>query len=272
MSKAGVILAYDAANGQKLWESQVEYPVENGSVLDGELLLIASVKGNVTALDKATGQVRWKFESNGSFPTTAIKKENTIYFGVQASVLEPQSWIYSLDYLTGKLLRRFSSPCFYPSALAEASNNLILYDLLNSDQDPNPKTLYALNMSDNSLKWKFETGKAMPVSLLATGTGILIGTDKGDLYLLDPVSGKLRVHKKFGGSVSYLVSGPDKWIWLTVSLPQGKGGQLWKFHPRTHEALLLSESEASFSALSCFGTFCFVGSQRGAITSFKSAL
>jgi hypothetical protein len=119
------------------------------------------------------------------------------------------------------------------------------------------------------MAWKMEVDKAMPSGILSDHNLIITGTDKGDFYLLDPVSGSIVLHQKFEGSVDFFAADRNGIIWVAENLSGGKGGQIWRIDHPTNTLSLALKSETTFSSLDCIGDICISGDQQGNVIALK---
>lgn len=64
-SEEGVVSAYAADSGKRLWRQQLEKPLASGPGLAGQLVLVGSHDGEVLALDQRDGSLRWTTQLSG---------------------------------------------------------------------------------------------------------------------------------------------------------------------------------------------------------------
>ena len=74
----GDVVALDLASGRVAWRTRVKAPLSGGTAASAELVLVGASDGQLFALDAAHGQVRWKVRLNGEVLAPATISERLI--------------------------------------------------------------------------------------------------------------------------------------------------------------------------------------------------
>ena len=160
-----------------LWKFQgKEGGFEATAVIDEELVYVGSLDGNFYAIDRATGDERWKYHTELGFSAAAAVAEGRVYVG------DTDGKFYAFSTADGALLWGFeataeinSAPNFY--------KNLVLF----GSQDA---TLYALDAATGKLAWKYAIGDQIRCSpTVVDGRAMVAGCD-GKLHIIRLDDGK----------------------------------------------------------------------------------
>jgi outer membrane protein assembly factor BamB len=74
----GDVVALDLASGRSLWRTHTRAPLSGGTAAGGELVLVGASDGQLFALNAADGAVRWKVRLNGEVLAPAAISERLI--------------------------------------------------------------------------------------------------------------------------------------------------------------------------------------------------
>src|SRR5581483_3256984 len=156
------LYAVDASTGTQKWKFKTDARVTSSPAVANGIVFFESYDGNLYAVDAATGKQKWKFATGGEHRFTAPHLHGSL------PITEKMPDPFDL-YL--------SSPV--------VSNGIVYF----GSGDTN---IYALNSSDGSLKWKFQTGDVVHASPALADNTLYIGSWDSYFYALDAASGKLR--------------------------------------------------------------------------------
>ena len=198
-----------SSDGQILWRTQLKYEHAHGPggspTLFGDLLIV-SCDGTdvqyVVALDKQTGQIRWK-QSRGkgrmAFSTPLVIQEQ----GVDQVVSTGGDRVVSYDPLTGKEIWWFPYDGF--SLVPRPVYGLGLVYVCSGFNSP---VLYALrpngrgNLAGSHLAWSLSKGVPFNPSPVLVGEELYIVSDNGVASCLDARTGKILWKERLGGNFS----------------------------------------------------------------------
>ncbi|MBS0354118.1 MAG: outer membrane protein assembly factor BamB [Proteobacteria bacterium] len=131
--------------GKTVWKTDVGVTVSGGVGSDGQLVLVASPKGDVIALDGATGQVRWKAKVNAEVLAAPAVSDSIVV------VRSADSRLFGLEPSTGK--QRWVYQRATPALALRSSAGVVLDDKLILAGFPGGK-LAAVNVANGSLMWE----------------------------------------------------------------------------------------------------------------------
>lgn len=196
----GFFYGLDRQNGQERWSfgpEQRNITVKAGCeqcelkfgppIIVGGVIYVGSFDHNVYALDAQTGQLKWKFETNGSVLNAPAFVNGKLY------VSGGDVYFYVLDPQTGKVVKRYLVPVD-PSLEKFESSGVHSTPIVDSD------TIYivngmllALDAETGAEKWQF--GEATISDLIMTATQLddrIIVTTTNAICAVDKETGKTR--------------------------------------------------------------------------------
>ncbi len=183
-------------------------------IVVNEVIIVGTYPGEVIALDRTTGQMRWRFQTGGPvYGAPAVAEDaRTIYIGSEdrsvyavdartgifrwqfttrdAVVASPavsggvvyvgseDRTLYALDAYTGALLRTFMArgPIAVEPVVEPSTNTVYV----GSDDG----ALYALDATDLTVKWAFAAGNAIAAAPVIDNNVVYVGSHDTTLYAL----------------------------------------------------------------------------------------
>ena len=138
------LLALDAATGQLLWEYETESSVTSSPTVANGGVYFGSYDQRLYALDATTGNLLWRFKTSDAVYSSPVVKNGVVYFGSN------DTHLYAVDTASGDLRWRFETedPVRSSPAVAEG---VVYFGGPYRDGH-----LYALNASNGELLWKFD--------------------------------------------------------------------------------------------------------------------
>lgn len=200
-TRGGGVQAWEASNGQKLWEitgaqTDFESPEAGPALYDGTVYVWQDAR--LKALDARTGDERWSYPigdaaSCGGVPVrVAQAHDGYVYVSAGTRVL-------ALDVVSGLVRWHFEAPAVFlcPPAFvagpAVTGGGVYLADYLG--------TVYALDATDGRDRWRIATeARASTDPVLVAGGHVHVGSGKG-LYTLDAVTGTPKWRFQAGGDI-----------------------------------------------------------------------
>jgi eukaryotic-like serine/threonine-protein kinase len=253
----GNFYALDAANGQPVWmfatqgekrfaarhihgtEPKAEtmpdpfdFYLSSPAVSDGTVYF-GSGDGNVYALDAATGNLKWKFQTQDVVHASPAVSDGLVLIGSW------DSYFYALDAQSGALKWKFKTgvdPVIFNQvgiqSSAAVSEGTVFFGCRDSH-------FYALDVLKGKLKWSFDNKGSWVISSPAVrdGTVYFATSDSGLFYALDARTGSRRFSLNFNhwpmfsspaiaGHMAYIGSHEGKLLAIDTN-----SGQLsWTFH------------------------------------------
>ncbi len=193
--KSHGILAYRAADGQKLWSNTQVYNNNFGvaPAVAGQTLYVAASTGDLYALDTKTGKRVWRVSVGQDNPATPVVSGDTVYLATDDSTL------YALAAKDGKT--RWHTPLLVSNGLqAAVSNPVVANGLVYTGSADH--TFYAFDAKSGAVKWKFLTRGPIFYSPAVADGLVYVGSMDGSVYALDALSGKPRWRFQTGGGIS----------------------------------------------------------------------
>ena len=171
----GWFVALRAADGTQLWEAQVSSDGSGGTpTATGELVFAAAgldtqdVTPALVALDRATGQERWRYSSPGGAAVYAPAVSDG-----RAYVIAEDGTVVALDAASGKTIWALNS-----GAPNDAPPSLVGATLYVADTQG---SLIAFDTSDGRELWRASI-VGVPYAVVVTHGLVLLGTNTGVLY------------------------------------------------------------------------------------------
>jgi eukaryotic-like serine/threonine-protein kinase len=142
--------------------------------------------GHVYAVDAASGDLRWKFQTGDVVHASPAYAQGVLYFGSW------DSYLYAVDATTGQEKWRFKSgedPMIHNQVGFQSSPAVVGGVVYVGCRDAN---LYAIDAASGKEKWRYPTSGSWVVSSPAVSGGrVYFGTSDSSLYLvLDADTGK----------------------------------------------------------------------------------
>lgn len=170
------------------WSFPADAAVRTEPVVADGVVYASSADGTVTALDAATGAVRWRHRTDGLLEEDHVVADGVVYAALTGRVV-------ALDAATGRpaWTRRIG----VSGGIAVAAGRLYLWT-----RHPAWSTkarLVALDAGSGRRLWTFEPpGDVLTPEFTAAGEVVLTGSDHGVLYALDPATGTVRHRLRLG--------------------------------------------------------------------------
>ncbi|MGW2785004.1 outer membrane protein assembly factor BamB family protein [Streptomyces populi] len=200
-TRGGGVQAWEAANGQKLWEisgaqADFESPEAGPAVHDGTVYVWKDAR--LRALEARTGEERWSYPigdaaSCGGVPVRLTHApDGYVYVCAGTRVL-------AVDVAGGHVRWHFEAPAVFLSpptfvpGPAVTGGGVYLADYLG--------TVYALDATDGRDRWRIATeSRASAEPVLVAAGHVHVGSGKG-LYTLDAVTGTPKWRFQAGGDL-----------------------------------------------------------------------
>ncbi|MGW0581619.1 outer membrane protein assembly factor BamB family protein [Streptomyces sp. NPDC002920] len=200
-TRGGGVQAWEASNGQKLWEisgcqTDFESPEAGPTLHEGTVFVWQDAR--LRALDARTGDERWSYPigdaaSCGGVPVRVTPApDGHVYLSAGTRVL-------GVDVASGRVRWHFEAPAVFlsPPAFvpgpAVTGGGVYLADYLG--------TVYALDAADGRDRWRIATEARSSVDPVLVAAGhVHVGSGKG-LYTLDAVTGTPKWRFQAGGDI-----------------------------------------------------------------------
>jgi outer membrane protein assembly factor BamB len=182
---------------EDLWDFYLSSPIvyQNGKT---NLVLFGSSDGNIYATDAKTGNLKWKFKTNGPVHGTPVIDQNKIYIGGWDAVL------YALNAENGKEIWQFATGTQMGFKGIQSTVAVADGKVLFGARDPH---FFSLDAETGKLNWKYDAENSWILSsAVIKDNTIYVGTsDTYALLALDLKTGKEKYRLKTNG---YVYSSP----------------------------------------------------------------
>lgn len=186
------LYAIDAATGNKKWPFQTGGEIRYEAMVKNGVVYVVSADGNLYAIDALTGQKKWTFE-----PTRGRRNPNEPAMEGNTIYLT-NNYLYPIDAESGRQRWDFD---FNGADVSKtvAGGSLVLFAAYSNN--PSMANLYAVEASSGKLKWQFQAERGYPLyrPIIVIGSTAYFATDKG-LFALDLNTGNKRWN--FSGQIS----------------------------------------------------------------------
>jgi outer membrane protein assembly factor BamB len=170
----GGIYALDAATGDKLWSFESGDKIWSTPAVDGDTLYIGSFDKKLYALNTSDGTKRWEFEAGGAIVSPPLVYEGTAYFG------SFDRYFYAVDAASGNLRWRWEvmgGKWFWAKPVVY--NDVIYAPNLDGK-------VYILDAaSGNEITGAADLGSPISSAPVVVGDKIVLATEEGNVYALD---------------------------------------------------------------------------------------
>lgn len=194
------------------WRFPVAGPALSSPVLVGDLLYIATMTGELTAIDPASQQVVWQVNLPSAVFSTPAVVEGVLYVGDMAGQF------HALEAGSGKEIWRFQADSVIICSPTLADGRVFFGDVSGG--------IYALEAQNGKQLWKFQSRMPVNSSPLVQEGKLIFGGEDGFLYALNPADGKVIWMFLAEGNI---VSSPTligDALFIASSSAEGKSGQL----------------------------------------------
>ncbi len=167
---AGAATSRSGPRIEPAWIFETEDEIRGNLRYVKGLVLVGSYDHNVYALDARTGEMRWKFATEGGVVSQPASDGRFVYFGSQ----DGRVYALRLSDATQMWVADTQSPVHSSAALHE---QLLI---IGSDDGH----LYAFRARTGSVLWRFPAGAPVRSSPTVAGGYIYFGTEDGDFFCL----------------------------------------------------------------------------------------
>lgn len=174
----GMVYALDAATGDPEWEFQTGDKIWSTPTIDGDTLYIGSFDKKLYAIDATDGSKRWEFETGGAIASAPLVYDNTVYIG------SFDRYLYAVNAANGSLKwKSMGGNWFWAKPIIY--NNTIYAGNLDGK-------VYVLNdETGDEIIDAIDLGSPASSSPVIVNSSIIFASQQGVVYTLDTVSNEL---------------------------------------------------------------------------------
>ncbi len=172
------VAAFDSEMLEKRWEYHMEAQVVAKPLIEGDLIIVADVQGNMVALDVITGTLRWSHTTHsGVMGTPALYGAAALVFGTEDGSL------HVINRIHGKEISRFSIGEWLYATPCVISDRAYVSAL--------DSRIYCVDLKGGAVLWKFETKGRVFASPVVKDGVVYVGNNDGKLFMLNAETGDL---------------------------------------------------------------------------------
>lgn len=173
-SHLGDVYCLSTHDGSMIWKFKTGGKVLGSPMIMNGLVYFGSWDKTLYAIDLANGSPRWKFKGQESFSITPSGANGRIFAGNDDHLM------YCLDAHSGKML--WKTPIQSPVPLLSSSPAVMGNMLFCGSPDAH---VYAIDVRNGGIKWKYKTQRPIISSPAISNSGVCIGSQDGNLYLIN---------------------------------------------------------------------------------------
>ncbi|MET7461813.1 PQQ-binding-like beta-propeller repeat protein [Nonomuraea sp. NPDC005501] len=223
----GTVSALDAATGAVRWRYRTGGPVEDGHVVAHGTVYAASRTGRLVALDTGTGRPRWSRRI--TVFGRLVVAAGRLYLWTRHPAWSSKAELVALDAASGKQLWSFQ-----PAGDMLTPKPVLAGDVVLTGSDHG--VMYALSPATGTEQRRYRLGTEHDrILLLRAGTTVYATSSNGDVNAVDAVSGEIRWRSRITGTISVrpVVAGRTVYVGddegTTHALDAATGAPLWAF-------------------------------------------
>ena len=179
----GNVYALDRENGSLRWKFKTSHRVWATPLIISDTVYVGAMDRNLYALDLDGGEVKWVYEGEGAFGAQPALIDGTLYIGAFDDAL------YAIDAETGDEYWHFPGNDWFWGSPAVRDGTVYAVDVKGR--------VYALDAQSGDQRWDkaLVTDQNQPVpvragpSLNEDGTRLFVSAESGTLYALDTADG-----------------------------------------------------------------------------------
>ncbi|MEP6978555.1 MAG: PQQ-binding-like beta-propeller repeat protein [Thermoleophilia bacterium] len=222
----GEVVAYAAGFGRVQWRTRIG-PSESSPLVANGRVYVGDWRGNVYALDAATGRIRWTFHTKDRV------KGGVALAGFRLFVGSYDGHVYALDARNGHLLWRSSAQARLGSSATFYATPAVAYGRVYIGATDGK--VYSFGAASGKLRWSHGTGGYVYGSPAVWRKRVYVGSYSKTFFCFDAATGdviwKFRANGPISGSAT-IIDGVVYFATLkrrTYGLDARTGRQLWSF-------------------------------------------
>lgn len=188
----GLLYALNAVNGDEIWKfetasEEIRKPIRSSPATDGELIVFGCDDGNVYAVTRSAGLLRWKYKTGGSIFASPILLHGRVLVG------SLDGKMYCLELKTGSLYWSFDTRSVI-FGTSSANDTLVFVGTTDG-------RCYALDVRNGDVAWVFDAKSVINSAPLVTNDLLYVGSLDKNLYAIKIQTGKEVWHFEAPGRI-----------------------------------------------------------------------
>lgn len=237
------LYALNTATGEAEWRFQTDDEIQSSAAVTDGTAYIGSYDNSVYAVDATTGSEQWQFTTGDGVVSSPTVEENVLFIGSLDGNL------YSVDATTGEEVWRFETDAGIYSSPTVIDDTVFVGGLDNN--------IYAVDTAEGEEQWRFETTAQVGSSPTVSDETLFVGSIDGNIYAIDASTGEEQWQFRTDAGIysSPTVAGGTvfvgSWDGKLYAVDVDTGQKEWHF--QTNEAINSSPTVA--------GNTVFIGSR-----------
>ncbi|GLW12997.1 hypothetical protein Misp01_81250 [Microtetraspora sp. NBRC 13810] len=223
----GTVSALDAATGVIRWRFQTGGPLVFDHAVADGTVFAANSSGRLVALDAATGRMRWSRRIGAAGGLAVAAGRLHVWTRNPAWAVHAE--VGTLDAASGRRLWTFR-----PEGQVLNPDPVLAGEVVHVGGDHG--MVYALDAASGARKWRFRAGGGRARTHLVRAGGVVYSASTdGEVHALEAASGRVRWSAEIDGSADFrpMVTGGIVYVGgrdgTTYALDAGSGTRLWRF-------------------------------------------
>jgi outer membrane protein assembly factor BamB len=234
----GEVIAFAPGSGRIRWRKAMG-PTESSPLVANRLVYVGDWRGNVYALGRENGRIRWKFHTGDKVKGAVALSGNRLFVGSY------DSHVYALDARTGRLIWRAAAQERLGPRGTFYSTPAVAYGRIYIGSTD--RKVYSFGAASGKLRWSRTTSGYVYASPAVWNRLVLVGSYGGDFYALDAATGdehwRFHANGPISGSATVL-NGVVYFATLnrrTYALDARTGRRLWTFPDGKYSPLVVDK-------------------------------
>lgn len=222
----GEVVAFAAGFGRVRWRAPIG-PSESSPLVANGLVYVGDWRGKVYALDAATGEERWSFQTGGKVKGSVALSGGRVFVGSY------DHRVYALDARTGALVWRASAQDRLGGRGTFYSTPAVAYGRVYIGSTDGK--LYSFGATSGKLRWSHSTGGYVYASPAVWEQRVYVGSYSGRFFAFDAATGEELWSFRANGPISGSPTVLGGVVWFatlrerTYALDARTGKLLWEF-------------------------------------------
>lgn len=175
-----------------LWRTPVPGPVRSTAAVDGDAVYVGSAGGRLHALDRLTGEERWRYRAGAAVHGSPAVSGDVVY------VTDLESTLHAVDARTGRGLWRVETGPAVPFPWGHESGDVYASSPTLAEVEGRPLlyfgagdgSLYAVDPRDEEVAWTLETGGRIRSTPAVADGIVVVGGADGIVHAADALTGE----------------------------------------------------------------------------------
>lgn len=215
------VYAVDAASGQQKWAFESDGPIDQPPVVTENTVYAGSRDEHLYAVSVESGEERWRAELGAPVVTSSVVADDTVYVGGR------DNRVYAVTAESGKTVWCFDLDTAIRRVATVGDETLYI--------EGRDGVLYAIDAETGEEAWRFEAGGTITSQISADAETIYIGSDDSRLYAVDAADGEEQWRFDTGDGIHYAPTVGDDTVYVgsyddhLYAIADDSGRERWSF-------------------------------------------